>query len=278
MSGRLYVVATPIGNLEDLGLRALRVLKEVAVIACEDTRVSRKLLDHYGVGTSVTSLHAHSAAEAIERLLDRVERGEDAALISDAGTPLVSDPGEALIAGAIARGLEVVPIPGPSALLAALVAGGVSCSRFVFLGFLPRDDAERRELLAPYRALGVALVIYESPHRVGETLASLARTFGDRRAVVARELTKRFESFDRDRLEALAARYRQEEPRGEVVIVVGPSEDGPTPRRDADVDEEIRRLLEAGTSPADAARLVAGAFGLARKEAYRRVLEVKKGR
>ncbi len=274
MPGRLFVVATPIGNLEDLGHRAARILGEVAVVACEDTRTSRVLLDRYGVRTPTTAYHAHSEAPVVEALLARLGSGEDVALISDAGTPLVSDPGGSLVAGAVAQGIEVVPVPGPSAVLAALAGAGLATDRFVFLGFLPRGEAEQREVLAPLRALPLALVIYESPHRTGETLALLERALGDRSACVARELTKKFETFERGRLSALAPRYA-DGVRGEIVIVVGPPEAATEAEAPPDLDRDVAQLLARGLSASEAARILAGAHGLSKKEAYRRVLAHK---
>jgi 16S rRNA (cytidine1402-2'-O)-methyltransferase len=273
--GTLYLVSTPIGNLEDLGRRAERILGEVARIACEDTRVTRKLLDHYGIKTPTVSLHAHSSEGDRARLIARLEDGEDVALVSDAGTPLLSDPGQELVAEAIAAGITVVPIPGPSALLAALAAAGLPAARVLFLGFLPREDAERREILSPLRDLPYTLVIYEAPSRVPETLLALERSLGDRPACLARELTKRFENFDRGSLRALSERHT-EPPRGEVVLVVGPP--APAQSGGASIDAaraEAARLLAEGTRVADAAKLIAGAFGLARSEAYRIVMELK---
>lgn len=275
MPGQLFVVATPIGNLEDLGHRAARVLAEVAVVACEDTRTSRVLLDRYGVRTPTASLHAHSAPHEVEALVARLVAGDDVALISDAGTPLISDPGGALVAAALDAGIVVVPVPGPSAVLAALAGAGLPADRFVFLGFLPRSEAEQRELLAPLRALPLALVIYESPHRTVETLGVLAHVLGERRACVARELTKKFETFERGTLGELAARL-SDGLRGEVVVVVAP----PAPSAGdvaapPDLDADIARLLERGLSASDAARVLAGAHGLSKKDAYRRVLAHK---
>lgn len=275
MPGQLFVVATPIGNLEDLGHRAARVLGEVAVVACEDTRTSRVLLDRYGLRTPTASLHAHSQAHEVDALVARLVAGDDVALISDAGTPIISDPGGALVAAALAAGIGVVPVPGPSAVLAALAGAGLPADRFVFLGFLPRGEAEQRELLAPLRALPLALVVYESPHRTVETLGVLARVLGDRSACVARELTKKFETFERGTLSGLSERLA-DGLRGEIVIVVAP----PSPSVDgaeapADLDADIARLLERGLSASDAARVLAGAHGLSKKEAYRRVLAHK---
>ncbi len=274
----LFIVSTPIGNLGDISHRALETLRSVAVIACEDTRVSKKLLSHYEISTPTTSLHAHSTEAEVERLIDRLRSGLDVALISDAGTPLVSDPGEALVQRAVDAGIDVVPIPGASAGLAAIAAAGVVSRYVLHLGFLPRSGNDRRELLSPLSHAPYTLVIYESPNRIRATLEDLARTLGDRTACVARELTKRFETFERGTLNELAARLN-EPVRGEVVIVVGPAERGAGEGADPDtVRQEIARLLDAGERAADVAKTIAGAYGLARKAAYQMVLEVKTGR
>ncbi|MFO0724968.1 MAG: 16S rRNA (cytidine(1402)-2'-O)-methyltransferase [Myxococcota bacterium] len=274
MPGRLYVVATPIGNLGDLSPRALSTLQQVAVIACEDTRTSRVLLDHYGVSTPTTSLHAHSTEAELTRLLDRLEAGEEIALISDAGTPLVSDPGGGLVKQAIARGVQIVPLPGPSALLAALVGAGLDLSHFTFLGFLPTRAGDRRETLAKERDRAHPLVIYESPRRVHETLGALLEVLGDRQACVARELTKHFETFDRGSLSALLSRYA-EGTLGEVVIIVDGASAAPAEDRTAAIKDEVLRLSSSGLKTAEAARRLAGAFGLTRQEAYQALLDHK---
>jgi 16S rRNA (cytidine1402-2'-O)-methyltransferase len=273
-SGTLYVVATPIGHLEDITLRALAVLRDVAVIACEDTRTTRKLLTRHGIETPTISFHAHSSTEDVERIVLRLEDGESVAVVSDAGTPVVSDPGEVLIAAAIARGIAVVPIPGASAMLAALAGSGVS-SRFVlFLGFLPREEIEQREILAPLRDAPYTIVLYESPRRVGETLGVLERSLGDRYAVVARELTKKFETFERGALSGLAAKF-VEDVLGEITIVIAPPVAGVAA---VDLDRargEASRLLASGERVADVAKAIAKAHGLARQEAYQLVLALK---
>lgn len=271
MPGCLYLVATPIGNREDITLRALRVLKSSSVIACEDTRHSKPLLAGYEVHAPLVSVHAHSAEGAIERLLDRVEAGEQVSYVSDAGTPDLSDPGGALVKAAIRRGLRVEPIPGPSALLAALSGAGLETARFSFLGFVGRKSGERRERLAPYAGLPTAIVLFEAPGRLLELLVDLRQVLGDRPACVARELTKRFETFERGRLSELEARF-SEPPKGEVVVVVGPPASGGEEARALDVDQEIASLLASGMGSNEAAKVIAGAFGLAKKDAYQRVL------
>ncbi|MBN1206972.1 MAG: 16S rRNA (cytidine(1402)-2'-O)-methyltransferase [Myxococcaceae bacterium] len=241
MAGTLYLVATPIGNLGDITSRALDTLRRVAFVACEDTRHSRVLLEHFGLSPETVSLPAFAEGQRAGRILDRIAAGEDCALITDAGSPAISDPGERLVAEALERGLPVVPVPGPAALIAALSASGLPTGRFHFLGFLPRKGPERRAMLEEVASLSATLVLYESPRRLGETLADLQEAWGDRRACVARELTKVHEEFVRGPLSALAARYGAEEPRGEVVVLV----EGRTGERRWS-EEELRRALEEG--------------------------------
>lgn len=277
MSGTLYVVSTPIGNLEDLSPRAHRILGEVDVVVCEDTRVTRKLLSAHAIEVrSLASFHAHSRPDELERLLQQLQEGKTLGLVCDAGTPLVSDPGSKLVEAAVGADIPVVPLPGPSAALAALVGSGLPAQPFVFLGFLPRGGPERREALGPYAALPASLVLYESPNRVSELLGFLSEALGPARpACVARELTKRFETFERGSLSELAERL-SEGVRGEVVVVVGPpaaSDDGAPIGEDA-LKAEARRLLEAGVPPSEAAKTLAAAFGLRKKAAYRAVLDV----
>lgn len=275
-AGTLFVVATPIGNLEDITLRALRVLREVAMIACEDTRVTRRLLEAHDIATPTTAFHAHSAPEVVERLVGRLLDGDSIALVSDAGTPIISDPGDALVSAAIAAGVSVSPIPGPSALLAALSASGLPAHHTLFLGFLPRGDAERREILAPLRDAPYTLVIYESPGRLHATLLDLQHILGDRSACVAREVTKHFETFVRGALSALAAEF-EAPTRGEVAIVIAPSGPGSPATNIERARAEARRLLDAGARTADVAKVIAGAHGLSKQEAYHLVLAEKTG-
>jgi 16S rRNA (cytidine1402-2'-O)-methyltransferase len=273
MSGVFYVVSTPIGNLEDITLRALRILKEVDVIACEDTRVTRKLLDAHDVRTKVVAFHAHSGTHVRTKLIDRVQDGESVALVSDAGTPLVSDPGVELVAEAVQAGLRVVPIPGASAMLSALVGAGLPTHRVLYLGFLPRKASDQAEVIGHLAGSDYTLVIYESARRLATTLEALQRSLGDRSAAVARELTKKFETFERGRLSELAIRFA-EPPKGEVVIVVGGAPRGSAETKQGDLQTEVRKLLAAGVRPSEAAKTVAGAHGISKKEAYKVVLEI----
>ncbi len=243
MPGTLFLVATPIGNLADLSARAVDTLREVAFIVCEDTRHSRGLLSHYGISRELWSLPAFAEGQRAGKILDRLEGGESCALVTDAGSPGISDPGEQLVAEAVARGVPVVPVPGPSAVISALSASGLPTGRFHFLGFLPRSGPERRALLDEVAPLRATLVLYESPRRVDETLADLQAALGDRRACVARELTKLHEEFVRGTLSELEARYRGQEVKGEVVLVVeGRRGEGRWG------EDEVRRALEAGLS------------------------------
>jgi 16S rRNA (cytidine1402-2'-O)-methyltransferase len=225
-AGTLYLVSTPIGNMGDFSFRAVQVLKSVALVLAEDTRHSRVLLDRYEIETPMTSYREHNEARATPDLVRRLEGGEDIALISDAGTPLLSDPGQRLVDAAIGAGIQVVAIPGASALLSALVASGLSSERFTFYGFLPRKGKERGALLDEIASSPHTAVLYEAPGRVADSLRELAGRAGERPAVVARELTKQFEEFRRGTLESLSAYYSESPPRGEVVILIAgaPSE------------------------------------------------------
>jgi len=220
MAGTLHLVATPIGNLGDVSTRAVEVLRAAVFVVCEDTRHSGPWLRSLGVAAPLVSLPAFAEKERIGGIVARLEGGEDGALVTDAGSPGVSDPGEALVAEAVARGIRVVPVPGPSAVIAALSASGLPSGRFHFLGFLPRSGSDRTAVLEEVAGLRATLVLYESARRLGETLVDLERALGPRRAVVARELTKVHEEFVRGTLSELVARYRGEPPLGEVVVLV----------------------------------------------------------
>jgi 16S rRNA (cytidine1402-2'-O)-methyltransferase len=275
MPGTLYIVATPIGNLEDISARALRILREAALIAAEDTRVTRKLLAHFGIHTPMISYHAHSGGRQTEVILKRLAQGEAVALVSDAGTPAISDPGAILVRAALEAGETVTPIPGPSALVTALCASGLDTSRFVFEGFLPRKAGERRKLLEGIRSLPHTLVFYESPERLADTLAGLQDVLGDRPGAVARELTKKFEEFARGPLSALAARFRETGVRGEcVILVAGGTGEEQRPPVAGDLDERLMGLLGEGVSVRDAARITAQEYRRPRKETYARAMEL----
>jgi 16S rRNA (cytidine1402-2'-O)-methyltransferase len=267
----LYVVATPIGNLADVTLRALAILAGADGILAEDTRVSRALLARYSIERPVSPYHEHNAAETRPRALRRIADGQSLALISDAGTPLISDPGYKLVVEAIAQGFAVVVAPGPSAALAALCVAGLPTDRFYFEGFLPTRRSARRERINALAAIPGTLVFYEAPGRLAETLADLALELGDRPAAVARELTKLHEEVRRGALEELAAKYSASEPpRGEIVIVVGAAEARPVVS-EAALDREIAEQLEK-LSVRDAAAAVAARHGLPRRQVYARAL------
>lgn len=220
MSGRLFLVATPIGNLGDLSSRAIETLRASDFIVCEDTRHSRTLFEHHGIKKELVSLPAFDEAARLGPIVERLAQGASAALVTDAGTPAISDPGEALVREAVTRGVKVEPIPGPSAVIAALSASGLPTARFHFLGFLPRQTSKAKEMLDEVSRLRATLVLYESPNRVGETLALLDEVLGARAACVARELTKLHEEFVRGPLPELAAKYSGAEVKGEVVLLV----------------------------------------------------------
>ena len=270
----LYIVATPIGNLRDITLRALDVLAGADRVFAEDTRVTHKLLSAHGLGARLDSYHEHNEARAGAAALAALEAGERVALVSDAGTPLISDPGYRLVRAAIAAGHPVFPIPGPSAGLAALCAAGLPSDRFLFAGFLPAKAGPRARAIGEVADVRATRVFYESGPRLAESLAALAAALGPRDGVVARELTKLFEEFRRDRLDALAAHYaRAPAPKGEIVILVGPPEGVDTPDPD-EVDAALKTAL-AHLSVKDAADEIAQRFALPRRDVYARALALK---
>jgi 16S rRNA (cytidine1402-2'-O)-methyltransferase len=268
----LYVVATPIGNLEDITLRALRVLREAVLIACEDTRHTQKLLNHFEIRTKTQSYHEHNEAQRANELLDRVAAGERVALVSDAGMPGISDPGHVVIAEAIRRGLPVMVVPGASAALTALVASGLETSSFRFVGFLPARAGERRSALERLREERDTIIFYEAPHRIAEMLSDLESVFGgSRRVCIARELTKLHEEFVRGTVaEVRQALSSRESVKGEIAVVVaGYSEGEPQPSGKADLASRMRQLISEGASEKDALKQVARVMGLGKSEAYR---------
>ena len=220
MPGTLYLVATPIGNLEDITLRAIKVLGDVNLIACEDTRHTRKLLTHFGINTRTISYHEHNERERAVELLERLSNGESIAVVSDAGTPGISDPGFRLVQLAIENDIGIVPIPGPAAFVSALIASGIPTDEFLFAGFLPSRATARRAKLSELQSLPATLIFYEAPHRLAASLRDASQILGQRKAVVARELTKVHEEIARGSLGELASRYESENVRGEIVLVI----------------------------------------------------------
>lgn len=269
----LYLVATPIGNLEDITLRALRVLREQAdIIACEDTRQTQKLLEHFEIRKPLLSYHEHNEASRTAELIDALERGKSVALVSDAGTPLVSDPGYRIVAAAIEHGVAVVPLPGASALLAALAASGLPSNDFRFIGFLPAKSGARRKALQALIGESATLIAYESPHRILETLSDMAEIFGDRHMALAREITKIHEQFLRGSAGAIRAELEKRgSVRGEITLVIGRSEKAPEL---ANPLEEVARLQsEEGLDRMQAIKAVAKRMRLPKREVYRLAAE-----
>ena len=266
--GALYVVSTPIGNLADMTLRGIETLRAVSIVLAEDTRHSRKLLEHFEIATPLVAHHEHNEAKSTPGLVLRMQRGESMAIITDAGTPLLSDPGARLVAAAIEGGVRVVPIPGASALLAALVAAGLPAERFTFFGFLDRKGKDRERSILTIRGLGHTAVLYESPNRVADTLAELRESgLGARRAAVARELTKQFEELRRGTVEELARYYADASPRGEIVIVIeGGRHEAPT---EESMRERARALRAGGASSRDIVAVLTEELGASRNVAYR---------
>ena len=271
--GTLYLVATPIGNLEDVTLRSLRILREADLVLAEDTRRTRKLLERHAIAAQPISLHAHNEAARIDRALAVLTDGAGVALVSDAGTPLVSDPGGRLVAAALAAEHRVVPVPGASAVLAALSVAGLPVEPFTFLGFLPRKAGPRRSTLAAYRARPETLVLFESPRRLTRTLRELADTLGDRPACVARELTKLHEEVARGRLCELADRF-DGPVKGEITLVVAGAPE-PAALAAADLDDAIRARIAEGRPVSAIASELAVDAGLPRREVYARVLALR---
>jgi 16S rRNA (cytidine1402-2'-O)-methyltransferase len=270
MSGRLYLVATPIGNLEDITYRALRILREADLIACEDTRHTRKLLDHYGISKPLTSYHEHNEAARAQELVAKLHADANVALVSDAGMPLVSDPGYRVVAAAIAAGIQVIPIPGPSAGVAALAASGLPTDSFYFGGFLPAKSGQRNRVLEALRDNSSTLIFYEAPHRILATLADVERVLGPRDVVVARELTKIYEEFLRGPVAEVRAILESRPPvKGEITLLIGKA--GAPPPDATTVSEAVEACERAGMSRMDAIKEVARKRGLSKREVYRQV-------
>ncbi len=271
MVGILSIVSTPIGNLEDITLRAVRVLREADLIACEDTRHTRKLLDHLGISKPMVSYHEHNEMARATELVERLAAGANIALVSDAGTPLLSDPGYRLVEAAIAAGIQVIPIPGPSAALSALAGSGLATDSFRFCGFLPPKASHRRRAIEALQEERCTLIFYEAPHRILETLEDVEAVMGSRPVVVARELTKLHEEF----LRGTAAEVRAQlaarpSVKGEITLLIGAAKaDAPNP---VGAEEEVRALEQQGMPRMDAIKQVAKARGIPKRELYRKVI------
>ena len=269
MPGVLYIVATPIGNLEDMTFRAVRILKEVGRIACEDTRSTRKLLDHYSIATTAVSYHEHNEADRTKQLMDRLQSGESVALVTDAGTPLISDPGYRIVRAAREGGIEIVPIPGACAAITALSASGLGTDAFYFGGFLPSKTQQRRKTLEQLGIMEATLAFYESPHRILETLDEIAALFPLRQVVLGRELTKLHEEF----LTGTAGEVRAElssrpSIKGEFTVLLDRFQPGEQIPSDESLEQRIQRLLGSGLSRMDAMKAAAREMGVSKREVY----------
>ena len=272
-AGTLYLVATPIGNLADITHRALDVLNKVALIACEDTRHTRKLLQHYGIDTRTISYHEHNEQDRARQLVELLREGKDVAIVSDAGTPAISDPGFRLVRAAIESEVTIVPVPGPSALISALTAAGLPTDEFYFAGFLPPRSNARRTKLSELKSIPATLIFYEAPHRLAETLKDAYETLGERKAVVARELTKLHEEIRRGRLSELAVHYSNEEPRGEIVLLIDRNVlDNDSRTTTESIASLVDQLERDGLDHRAALKKAARELGLSRAEAYRRLM------
>ena len=274
MPGILYIVPTPIGNLDDITLRALRVLKEVELIAAEDTRHTQHLLAHFGIKTALTSYHEHNERDKARTLVERLKSGASIALVSDAGTPAISDPGYRIVVEAIGADIRVIALPGASALTTALSASGLPTDRFLFEGFLPAKTQERKAKLQRLRAETATLLFYEGPHRLLDALNDMLKIFGDRKVAVARELTKLHEEFMRGRLSDVIAALGDREIKGEIVVMVqGSSGDAPVSKEE--LHATIRQLAGDGMGVKEIAELLGERYGLAKKDVYKLALELK---
>jgi 16S rRNA (cytidine1402-2'-O)-methyltransferase len=278
----LYIVATPIGNLEDITLRALRVLREVDLIACEDTRHTRKLLTHYKIATPLISYHEHNEYERAVELVNKMASGLTLALVSDAGMPLVCDPGFRLVSEAITRGLAVVPIPGASALITALAGSGLPTNDFIFAGFLPPKQMARRARLAQLSATHTTLIFYEAPHRINQTLEDACEILGNRQCALARELTKLHEEFLRGSLAEVTEKVKGRDVKGEIVLLIAPpreSEQAKLPIKSGSLLEDMDALISAeGLDQKTALKRIARLRGLTKSEAYRLMVAEKANR
>jgi 16S rRNA (cytidine1402-2'-O)-methyltransferase len=277
MTGTLYVVATPIGNLEDITLRAIRVLKEVDLIAAEDTRHTQILLRHYDIRTPVTSYHEHNERAKAKPLVERLVRGGNIALLSDAGTPAISDPGYRLVVEAVRAGVRIIPLPGPSALAAVLSASGLPTDRFIFEGFLPAKKQERKKKLRALRNETRTLILYDAPHRLKESLVDMQEILGDREIVIGREITKVHEEFLRGTIGEIIERLADREVKGEITVVVHGSTEG-TNVSDAELQDEIGRLVAEGMRVKEIAEIIGERHQLSKREIYQLAFQRRKSK
>ena len=274
----LYLVATPIGNLEDITLRALRVLKEADLIACEDTRHTRKLLDHFGISKPTVSYHEHNEQARAQELTVRLLSGASIALVTDAGTPGISDPAYRIVSAAIDAGISVIPIPGATAMIAGLIASGLPTDAFLFVGFLPAKRQARRAKLVELQSVRETIVCYEAPHRVKETLSEAREVLGNRQAALAREITKLYEQFIRGTLAEISAELQGSEPRGEMTLVIAGAskEENLTLQNNSSINDQLEQLMkDTGLSRNDAMKQLARIRGVSKKEIYSLLLKEK---
>jgi 16S rRNA (cytidine1402-2'-O)-methyltransferase len=276
MPGTLYLVATPIGNLADITHRALQILRDVDLIACEDTRHTRKLLQHYGIDTKTISYHEHNEQQRAGELIELIKQGSDVAIVSDAGTPAISDPGYRLVRAAVEQNIGIVPLPGPSALISALIAAGLPTDQFFFGGFLPARSSARRARFDELRSIPGTLIFYEAPHRLATSLRDAHEILGEREAVVARELTKLHEEIRRGRLSELAEHYsNSEQPRGEIVLLIDRTvldDAAARSEKPASIAALVKQFETDGLDHRAALKKAARELGLSRAEAYRRLI------
>lgn len=278
MAGKLLVVSTPIGNLEDVTLRALDVLRNCQLIACEDTRNTKKLLARYGIETPLTSYHEHNEVEKSQKLLERLKDGKDVALVSDAGTPSVSDPGWRIVNLSVENGIEVVPVPGPSAVLSALVVSGLPVDSFLFLGFFPKTVGKKKELLKDVKNYPHTLIFYESARRLSGTLSVLLEILGDRKVCVAREMTKLYEETVRGSVsEVISVLSERGSVKGELTVVLEGSGEGSKKISTEEMQKTLRAMKEQGVALSDAVRAVCESSGALRNSVYRIALGIWEG-
>lgn len=283
-TGTLYLVATPIGNLEDITLRALRILREADIIAAEDTRQTLKLLNHFGIRNTLVSYYEHNKAEKGNYLISRLLEGKNIALVSDAGTPGISDPGEDLVRLAVSKGIPVTMVPGPAAVIAGVVLSGLPSGRFVFEGFLPMNKRVRRERLGSISRETRTMVFYEAPHKLIHTLKDLRDLLGNRRIAIARELTKKFEEVWRTTLDEAIARYGNEPPKGEFVIILegaderGLHEEEVKSWEEVSIEEHVRMYMDSGLDRKEAMKKVSEDRGISKRDVYNSLLGKDRGR